>query len=71
MPDYSNVPDATVNNEKRVDEAIDAQMRRTSDAGAIADLAAASGTYVQAEATATRTTINSILAVLRDAELIP
>lgn len=50
-----------------VDEAIDA----LSTHAAIPDLPAASATYVQAEATATRTTLNAVLAVLRDIKAIP
>jgi hypothetical protein len=65
------VEDTNVPHEQQVDDAIDAQLRRTSTHAAIPDLANASATYVQAEATATRTTVNAILAVLRDAELIP
>ncbi len=68
----SNIPDENVPHEAAHAAATDAQMARTSDHAAIADLTVpASATYVQAEATATRTAINEILDVLRDAELIP
>lgn len=67
------VGDQNVPHEQQVDDAVDAQMKRTSDHAAIPDLspAAASATYVQAEATATRGKVNEILDVLRDAQLIP
>lgn len=52
-------------------EAQDSHLRKTSDHAAIADLAAPSGTYIEAEALAARNKINEILDVLRDAELIP
>jgi hypothetical protein len=52
-------------------QATDAQLARTSDHAAIADLAAPSATYVEAEALAARNKINEILDVLRDAGLIP
>lgn len=64
-------PDINIAHEPGVDKAIDAQMARTSTQPAIADLAAPSAAYVQAEATATQVAINKILAVLRDAELLP
>lgn len=67
----SDIPDVNVPHEGAQAEATDAQMRRTSDHAAIADLAAPSGTYVEAEALAARNKINEILDVLRDAELIP
>ena len=92
-PDYSGVSDTHVPEEKNVDEAIDAQMRRTSTHAAIADVTATAisdaaspgSSYVQAEVVALRTEIvalnarlalavtavNAMLAVLRDAELIP
>ena len=70
-PDYSGVQDTHVPHEAEVDEAVDAQMARTSDHAAIADLAAPSATYVEAEALAARGKINEILDVLRDAGLIP
>ena len=70
-PDYSGVQDTHVPHEGAEAEATDAQMRRTSDHAAIADLASPGSTYVQAEAVAARNKINEILDVLRDAELIP
>ena len=63
--------DEFVDHEAQVDRAVDAQMARTSDHAAIADLAAPSAGYVQAEATAMQEKINEILDVLRDAGLIP
>jgi hypothetical protein len=68
-----SIGDTNVPHEAQVAKAVDAQARRTSDHAAIPDLspAAASATYVQAEATATRGKVNEILDVLRDAELIP
>lgn len=50
---------------------IDEQLVRTSDHAAIADLAAPSASYVEAEALAARNKINEILDVLRDSGLIP
>lgn len=92
-PDYSGVGDSHVPHEGQVDEAIDAQMRRTSTHAAIADVtatpisdaASVGGTYSQSEVNALRTelvavnarlalavtALNGVLAVLRDAELIP
>lgn len=70
-PDYSGVQDVHVPHEAEVDEAIDAQMERTSTHAAVADLAAPSATYVEAEALAARNKINDILEVLRDAGLLP
>lgn len=92
-PDYSGVQDTHVPHEGKVDEAIDAQMERTSTHAAIPDVTATAitdagspgATYVQAEAVAVRTevvalnarlaltvaAVNNMLAVLRDAELIP
>lgn len=70
-PDYSGVGDTHVPHEAETDEAIDAQMRRTSDAAAIADVADVSASYTQAEVQAIVDALNGALAVLRDAELIP
>ena len=70
-PDYSGVSDTHVDHEADVDEAIDAQMRRTSDRAAVADPASPGASYVQAEAVAVRDAVVTILDVLRDAELIP
>lgn len=63
--------DEHVPHEPEVDAAIDDQLKRTSDHAAIADLAAPSAAYVEAEAIATRAAVNGILDVLRDAGLIP
>lgn len=52
-------------------DVVDDQLAATSDHAAIADLAAPSATYVEAEALAARGKINEILDVLRDAGLIP
>lgn len=70
-PDYSGVADENVPHEAAHAEAVDDQLARTSDHAAIADLAAPSATYVEAEAIAMTGKINAILDVLRDAELIP
>lgn len=67
----SEIPDVNVPHEAAHAKATDEQMARTSDHAAIADLAAPSATYVEAEALAARNKINEILDVLRDAELIP
>lgn len=65
------IQDSHVPHEGAVVEAFDEQMRRTSAAASIADLPVPSAAYVEAEAVATASTINAILGVLRDAELIP
>lgn len=70
-PTYPHVGDTHIPHEGAVDEAVDAQMRRTSAHAAIADLSVPSAAYVEAEAVAAAAAINKILAVLRDAELIP
>lgn len=67
----SEIHDTNVPHEQSVADAVDAQLDRTSDNAAIANLASPSGTYVQAEAVAARDKINLILEVLREAELIP
>lgn len=54
-----------------LDATLETKLAATSDHAVIADLGAASGTYVQAEHTAVRTAVNEILDVLRDAKLIP
>lgn len=54
-----------------IEDVIDQRLEDASDDPAIPDLANASPSYVQAEATATRTTLNKVLAVMRDAGLIP
>lgn len=55
----------------KVEEVLEDKLGGTSDHAAIADLAAPSGTYVEAEALAARNKINEILDVLRDSKLIP
>lgn len=70
-PDYSGVGDTNIPHEAEVDKAVDAQMRRTSTHAAIADPGSPGSSYVQAEAVATNDAVKAILAVLRDAELIP
>ena len=67
----ADLDDINVPHEQSHANATDAQMRRTSDHAAIDDLAVPSSTYVEAEAVAAAATINEILDVLRDAELIP
>ena len=67
----SEIGDTHIPHEAAHVEAIDAQMERTSDHAAIADLAAPSAAYVEAEALAARNKINEILDVLRDAGLVP
>jgi hypothetical protein len=67
----SEIHDTNIPHEQAHADATDAQMRRTSDHAAIADVAAPSAGYVQAEAAAVVNAINGILDVLRDAELIP
>ena len=67
----TDIPDVNVPHEAAHAAAVDAQMDRTSNHPAIPNLAAPSATYVQAEATAAQGKINEILAVLRDAQLIP
>ena len=64
-------PSDTVPHQDEQEDLIDTQLETTSDHAAIADLAAPSGTYVEAEALAARNKINEILDVLRDAGLIP
>lgn len=54
-----------------LDANLETKLAATSDHAAIADLGAASGTYVQAEHTAVRAAINGMLDVLRDAKLLP
>lgn len=64
-------PGDKVLHQDAIEEVIGDEFERASDHGVIADLPAASVAYVQAEATATRTTLNAVLDVLRDANLIP
>lgn len=75
-PDYSGVQDTHVTHEAETAEAVDAQMRRTSDnatiaavtATAITDAASPGSSYVQAEVVALRTEIVALNA--RQAEII-
>lgn len=64
-------PGDKVLHQDAVEEVVNDQLARTSDHAAIADLAAPSAAYVEAEALAARGKINEILDVLRDAGLIP
>lgn len=64
-------PGDTVPQQDDHEALIDTQLAATSDHAAIADLAAPSAGYVEAEALAARNKINEILDVLRDAGLIP
>lgn len=57
--------------EDEVKEVVDEQLEDTSTHAAIADVAAPSAGYVQAEAQATVTALNGALQVLRDSGLIP
>lgn len=70
-PDYSHVADTHVPHEAATDEAIDAQLERTSTHAAIADPTSPGAGYVQAEAVEVRNALVSVLEVLRDAGLIP
>jgi len=63
--------DEHVPHEAQVDAAIDDQLERTSTHAAIADPGSPSASYTQAEAVATNDAVKGILAVLRDAGLIP
>lgn len=63
--------DEHVPHEAEVEEVIREELQDVSTHGPIADLAAPSSSYVQAEAAASRAAVNGILAVLRDAKLIP
>lgn len=73
-PDYSNVQDVNVPQEASHAEAIDAQMRRTSDnaaitsvtATAINDAAQVGATYDQAEVNAVRDQLVAVNARLAD-----
>jgi hypothetical protein len=68
MPEDDN----TIPHEAAVEEVIDQELEDLSTHAAIPDLSVPAGAaYVQAEATGTRSTTNAILAVLRDAGLIP
>ena len=68
----SDISDEHVPHEQEHAEATDAQMRRTSEHGPIDLLSTpASNNYDRAEQTTMVNTINEIIKVLRDAELIP
>jgi hypothetical protein len=73
MSDYEGHqrPGDTVPHQDEQEDLIDTQLETTSDHAAIADLAAPSSSYIEAEALAARNKINEILDVLRDAGLIP
>ncbi len=70
----SEIQDSNVPHESHVDDAIDAQMRRTSDnatiaavtATAISDAASPGGSYTQAEVVAIRTEVVALNARLQD-----
>lgn len=67
-----SVPDEHVPHEAEHAKATDAQMRRTSAVGVLADQAVAAGANpTKAEYDALVASHNSVLQVLRDAELIP
>lgn len=57
--------------DEKVEEVLEEKLAGTSDHAAIADLAAPSAAYVEAEQVAQTNKINEILDVLRDAGLIP
>lgn len=57
--------------EENVAENFETNLGLVSDDAAIANLAAPSAGYVEAEALAARDKINAILSVLREANLIP
>lgn len=63
--------DEHVPHEAEVDAAVDDQLARTSTHAFIADPASPGASYVQAEVVALRTAIVGILAILKDAELMP
>lgn len=73
MSDYEGHqrPSDTVPHQDEQEELIGEQLELASDHAAIADLAAPSAAYVEAEALAARNKINEILDVLRDAGLVP
>lgn len=54
-----------------VEGVVSDELKALSTHAAIADLAAPSAGYVEAEALATRNAVNGILAVLRDEGVIP
>jgi fructose-bisphosphate aldolase class 1 len=57
--------------ESAVEDVVDQELQDVSTHAAIANVAAPSAGYVQAEATATVNALNAALQVLRDAGLIP
>ena len=61
----------TVPHQDAHEDLVDEKLASASDHAVIADLAAPSATYVEAEALAARGKINEILDVRRDAGLIP
>jgi N-acetylglucosamine kinase-like BadF-type ATPase len=63
--------DTKVPHEQAVDQAVDAQLERTSDEPYIAAAASPSASYVQAEAVAVRNVANACRQVLIDAGLMP
>jgi hypothetical protein len=67
----SEIQDEHVPHEAAHAKAIDSHMRRTSVIGEIPNVPPPSATYVQSEAATAYDTINQILAVLQQAELIP
>lgn len=65
------IGDTNVPHEAGVAAAVDAQARRTSDHAAITDATASVAVPTKVEFDAVVTRLNAVLAVLRDAELIP
>lgn len=65
------IGDTNIPHEAGVAAATDAQMRRTSDHAAIADATPSVAVPTKVEFDAVVTKLNAVLAVLRDAELIP
>lgn len=64
-------PGDKILHQDETEEVIDTRLEDSSAEGAIANLAAPSATYVEAEALASRNAVNKILGVLRDSGLIP
>lgn len=67
----SSVDDTNVPHEAQVDQAVDAQMRRTSTQAHIPNAVAAVAAPTKAEFDALVAKFNLVLGVLRDAELLP
>lgn len=65
------VGDQNIPHEQGVDDAVDAQMRRTSSQAAIPNAAVSVAAPTKAEFDALVGKFNLVLGVLRDAELIP